>query len=354
MDFGTDRVLVTGATGWLGRRLVESLVHGLPDVDALRTPQAGLRVRCLVAPGQDGPGLKRLAGEGRIELVVGDVRQPAHCASLVGGATGGILIHLAGTSHPARVREFYEVHVEGTKNVLDAAARAGVRRAVVATGTSACGACPSRADRFDESAPFHPYMHGGRSRMLMELAVRERGRSGAIEAVVVRAPFGYGPGPRPRLKQWFREIRDGRAMIVGDGKAPRSMTYVDNLCHGLMLAALVPQAAGQTYWIADQRPSSIREAVDTVERLLETEFQQPCKHRRRRLPGAAADLAQLLDSGIEALGSFPPGIHELSRMNRTIACNTGKAETELGYRAAVGLEEGLRRSLRWWLENGGL
>lgn len=354
MDFGTDRVLVTGATGWLGRRLVEALVHGLPDLEPLRAPQAGLQVRCLVAPGQDGPGLQKLADPGRIELVVGDLRQPAHCASLAGGGARGVLFHLAGTTHPRRVREFFQVHLEGTQHVLAAAVRAGVRRAVILSGSSSCGCNPTRDDRFDEGSPFHPYMGEGRSRMLMELAVRELQQSGAIETVVIRAPWGYGPGPRPCQTRSFREIRDGRATIVGDGQAPRSMAYIDNLCQGLMLAALEPRAAGQTYWIADQRPYSMREVADTVERLLEREFQQTCAHRRRRLPALAGDIAQLLDRGIQGLGAFPPRIHELSQMNKTIACVVGKAEAELGFRPGVALEEGMRRSLRWCFENGGL
>jgi nucleoside-diphosphate-sugar epimerase len=354
LDLGTDRVLVTGSTGWLGRRLVDTLVHGLPDVEPLRTPQEGLKVRCLVAPGQDGPGLQKLADPGRIELIVGDLRQPAHCASLVAGAQGGVLFHTAGLIHPRRVNEFYQVNVEGTKNLLEAAVKAGVRRAVIVSSNSPCGNNPTRDHRFDENSPYHPYMNYGRSKMLMELAVREVQRSGAIETVIIRAPWFYGPWQPPRQTLFFRMIRDGKAPIVGDGHDPRSMAYIDNLCQGLLLAALEPRAAGQIYWIADERPYSISEVVDTVERLLESEFQQTCVHKRMRLPGLAGDIAQLIDGSIQALGAYQQQIHVLSEMNKTIACVVGKAQAELGYRPAVALEEGMRRSLRWCFENGGL
>lgn len=345
---------MTGATGGIGRRLVDALMHGMADVERLRTPQAGLKVRCLVAPGEDGPTLQRLAAPARVELIVGDLRRPAHCVSLAGRGPGGVLFHLAGVTHPRRVREFYQVNLEGTKHVLAAAARAGVRRAVILSGSSAFGFNPTRDDRFDERSPFHPYMHDGRSRMLMELAVRDVQGAGEIETVVIRAPWGYGPGPRPRQARFFRAIRDGRAAIAGDGNAPRSMAYVDNLCQGLLLAALEPRAAGLTYWVADARSYSMNEVVDTVERLLEREFEQACAHRRRRLPEMACDVAQMLDSGIQAMGAFHPGVHEMSEVNRTLACATAKAESELGYRPAVALEEGMRRSLRWCFENGGL
>ena len=293
MDFGTKRVLVTGSTGWLGRRLVDTLVNGLPGSDGLAAPQPGLEVRCLVAPGEDGPAVQRLSD--RVALVIGDLRQPAHSAALVECAKGGVLFHAAGVIHPRRVNELYQVNVEGTRHLLEAAERAGVRRAVIVSSNSPCGCNPTREHRFDERSPYHPYMNYGRSKMLMELAVREVQERRILETVVIRAPWFYGPWQPPRQTQFFRMIRDGRAPIVGDGGNPRSMAYIDNLCQGLLRAALEPRANGQIYWIADE---------------------------------------------------------DAYTMNQTIACVIGKAQAELGYRPAIALEEGMRRSLRWCFENG--
>ena len=130
------------------------------------------------------------------------------------------------------------------------------------------------------------------------------------------------------------------------------MAYVDNLCQGLLLAAMIERAAGQLYWIADRRPYAMNEVIDTVERLLETEFGQTCAHKRMRLPGLASAAAYGVDFALQSLGLYHQKIHVLSEMNKTIACSVAKAEKELGYRPTVELEEGMRRSLRWCVDRG--
>jgi nucleoside-diphosphate-sugar epimerase len=342
-QLGTNKIIVTGALGWLGISLVEALVKGLADHEALAQPRGDLRIRCLILPGQDGDVLKKISG--RIEVVSGDVRNPADCARLCEDSKGAILFHTAGIIHPKKVAEFYQINVDGTVNLLEAAIKAGVKRAVVVSSNSPCGCNPHPDHLFDELSPYHPYMNYGKSKMRMELAVKER--QGKIETVIVRPPWFYGPNQPPRQTLFFQMIRDGKAPIVGDGKNLRSMGYVDNLCQGLMLSALVEKASGQVYWIADERPYSMNEIIDTVERLLETEFGQKCAHKRMRLPGFASEVALVADATLQALGIYQQKIHVLSEMNKTIACSVARAEKELGYRPAVALEEGMRRSLKW-------
>ena len=343
-------VLVSGGLGWLGRRLVESVLLGLPDHEALRTPRADTRVRVLALPGQDPAPFAGFAD--RVTVVEGDVRSAADCARFVAGAKGSVLFHTAGIIHPRRVSEFYAVNLRGTENLLDAAIGAGVRRAVVVSSNSPFGCNADPRKPFDESAPYRPYMNSGRSKMKMELAVRARQQAGAIETVLIRTPWFYGTQQPPRQTLFFAMIRDGKAPIVGGGANLRSMSYLDNLCQGLLLAARTEAAAGQAYWIADRRPYSMNEIVDTIERLLEKEFGQHCAHRRLRLPGIASDIARAADAALQSVGLYNQKIHVLSEMNQTIACSVGRAERELGYRPAVELEEGMRRSLRWCADNG--
>jgi nucleoside-diphosphate-sugar epimerase len=350
MDFPADKVIVTGALGWLGLRLVQSLVHGLPDHDALRAPGAGRRVCALILPGQDPAPLKKLSE--KIEVVIGDIRDPANCARLCENSKGALLFHSAGVIHPKRVAEFHEINVRGTENLLDAAIRAGVRRAVVVSSNSPCGCNPHPDHLFDEHSPYHPYMQYGLSKWKMELAVQAQHQRGAIETVVIRAPWFYGPNQPPRQTLFFSMIRDGKAPIVGHGRNLRSMSYIDNLCQGLLLAGMTDRANGQVYWIADRRPYSMNEVIDTVERLLETEFGQECAHKRMRLPGAASEVAGLMDYALQRLGFYHQKIHVLSELNKTIACSVKRAEKELGYRPMIELEEGMRRSLQWCAEQG--
>ena len=186
--------------------------------------------------------------------------------------------------------------------------------------------------------------------MRMELAVKQRQEH--IETVIIRPPWFYGPNQPPRQTLFFQMIRDGKAPIVGNGRNLRSMSYIDNLCQGLLLAATVERANGHTYWIADKRPYSMNEIVDTVERLLENEFGQKCAHKRMRLPGLASEVAFAVDATLQTFGIYHQKIHVLSEMNKTIACSVAKAEIELGYRPVVELEEGMRRSLAWCVAQG--
>ncbi len=352
MDFGGNSLVVTGAAGWLGRRLVDTLAHGLSDHPLTAAPDVSSRIRALVLPGDDAGGLRMISD--RVDVVEGDLRRADDCRRLLEGTGGATVFHIAGIIHPKKVREFYDINVEGTRNLLQASMDAGARRVVVMSSNSPIGVSPRPDQVFDESSPYHPYMNYGRSKMLMELTVRELRDRGATESVLIRSPWFYGPWQPPRQTLFFTMIRDGKIPIVGDGSNRRSMGYLDNLCQGLLLAALTPPADRQVYWVADERPYSMNEIVDTVERLLEKEFGQTVAHKRMRLPGLAGDVAQVADAAIQSLGLYQQKIHVLSEMNKTIACDVSRAKRELDYRPAVALEEGMRRSIRWCIEQGQL
>lgn len=341
------RIIVTGANGWLGRRVVRALTLGL-DWPALRG-FAGSTVRAFVPAGEDVSDLSGLGAE----IVRGDLRDPDAVTNLMGGAEGAAVIHLAGVIHPGKVRDFDAINHLGTRAVLDAATRAGCARMVVMSSNSPFGANRTPEGRFDETSPYNPYMGYGRSKRRMEDMLRgSMAAAGAPEIVICRAPWFYGPGQPPRQTQFFTMIKDGKFPILGSGDNRRSMGYVDSLALGLLLAAETPRAAAQTYWIADERPYPMTEIVATVRDVLRDDFGMQVSDRSLRVPGIVADMARVADAGLQVVGLYHQKIHVLSEMNLTIACDISKAQRDLGYEPLVELREGMRRSVAWCLEQG--
>ena len=339
--------LITGANGWLGGRVVEALTTGLPDASAVNSD--GIKIRALVPAGENVAAL-RAAG---VEIVSGDIRDGQARDALMQGAQGAVLIHLAGIIHPRRVADFEAINTQGAIELVAAARRAGVKRAVVMSSNSPIGCNPHPDHRFDEDSPYHPYMGYGRSKWLMELALRkEIAAGGPTQIVILRAPWFYGPNQPPRQTQFFRLIKDGKFPMIGSGVNRRSMGYTDNLAQGVLLAAAHPAAAGQIFWIADETPYTMNEIIATVRAVLREDFGFAVKDKAPRAPGFVSDIATLVDATLQGVGVYQQQIHVLSEMNKTIACDIAKAKRVLGYAPHVALREGMRRSVDWCLKNG--
>jgi nucleoside-diphosphate-sugar epimerase len=343
-----DLVLVTGANGWLGRRVVRALTKGHAEMGPVGA--GGRRVRMLVRPGEKIDDLLALGAE----KVEGDLRDPAAGRLLAVGAAGGTLIHLAGIIHPTRsTREFTEVNVEGTKAVVTEAGKAGVHRAIVMSSNSPIGASRNPFEIFDEESPYNPYMGYGRSKQAMEEWLRAGVNDKSLPQItIIRAPWFYGPEQPARQTRFFSMIKAGRFPIVGDGHNRRSMGYVDSLAYGILLAANAPQAAGKIYWLADERPYPMKEIVDTVRDVLRDDFGMSVKPETVQVPGIISDVARLADWSLQKAGFYNQEIHVLSEMNLTIACTIERAKRELGYEPLVDLREGMRRGVAWCLERG--
>lgn len=347
MELGTNRVLFTGALGWLGLNFMKALQQGLTNT--IPRSNGKLKVRALALPGQDASPLRKFVPD--IEVVTGDLVDPQVAHEFVAGMEGAMLFHTAGIIHPQKMSDLRAVNVDASRNLLEAATRAKVKRAVLISSNSPCGCNPSPDHRFTEESPYNPYMGYGVSKMRMEQMGNEFHKSGKIETVILRPVWFYGPQQPPRQTLFFQMVRDGKAPIVGSGNNQRSMAYVDNICDAMWRAAAVPSAAGETYWVADSRPYTMNEIVDTIELLLEKEFGQKCTHGRLRLPNMASEVALVMDKTMQAVGLYHPKIHVLSEMNKNIACSVDKAKRDLGYAPAVELEEGMRRSMQWLRDN---
>jgi nucleoside-diphosphate-sugar epimerase len=339
--------LVTGAPGWLGTRLVATLVNGMPEVPALAALEPR-RVRCLILPGTPRAALAELPAG--IELVEGDVRDPRSLIGFFRGAEGATLFHACGVVATPRVRDFHDVNVDGTRHVLAAATEGNVARMIGISSDTVVG-WNRPGQVFDEQTPPHPHLHYGRSKRMMEDLLREAFAAGRLTTVIVRPCRFYGPGQPHARSRFYRLIRLGRLPIFDDGNLCWSWSYVDNICQVALLAERVERAAGETYWVADRRPYRVGEIVDTVERLLEREFGMTVSHRRLHVPAAVARVTALVELGLDRLGLRDERIHAVAHLGARVVCSIAKSERELGYAPTIELEEGLRRSIRWCVEH---
>lgn len=334
----SDQVVITGAGGWLGRNLVESVAR-----------ERGV-VRVLVESA-DEASILALLGRA-VEPVVGDVRHPGALEALFAGlAPGASVVHAAAVIHPqGGVRQLFDVNVGGTSLVIDHARRAGVGRLVHVSSNSPFGVNQRPDQRFDEASPYRPYLAYGASKQEAETLVRRAADRGDLDAVVVRPPWFYGPNQPERQSQWMRAVRRGRFPLVGSGKNQRSMVFTGNLVEGI-LCAEANAPTGGCYWIADAQPHTMVEVLATVREAFEAEG-LPVSGGQPRLPRLAGVVAEQLDRGLQRLGRYSQALHVLGELKETIACDISLARAEIGYAPQTDLLDGMRQSIRWCLEHG--
>ncbi len=343
-----DITVLTGAAGWLGTALVHTFAAG----DGPWSRPGVLRV--LVRDRVEADRLRSVGDT--VQPVVGELADTDSIARLfdvdASGATGNVIdvLHAAGVIHPGSVPEFFEVNTVGTRVMLDAARAHGARRFVHVSSNSPFGTNSHPGDRFRDDEPYRPYYGYGRSKMEAELAVFDAVERG-LDAVIVRPPWFYGPHQPARQTTFFRMIRNGRFPVFGSGGQARSMVYVENLVEGVARAELVATEPGRGWWIADSRPYTVTEIVETVGRALADEGLDVSPNRVR-VPDIVGRVAELVDATIQRTGRYHQQIHVLGEMNKNIACDIAGARADLGYDPGIELYEGMRRSVRWCLAQG--
>jgi nucleoside-diphosphate-sugar epimerase len=341
---GKNVYLVTGGNGWLGKRLVKKLL------EENQGNSHSAEVTCLVPAEENVSELLNLGAK----VVRGGVNDSLAIDEFMENAYGATVIHLAGIIHPpCKSSLFITVNYEGARNILNSAVQKGARRLVVMSSNSPFGGNKNNLEKFDEGAPYNPYMGYGQSKMLMEQMLLQHAnqKSSELEIVILRAPWFYGPGQPVRQTQFFTMIKDGKFPIIGNGHNKRSMGYVDNLAEGIYLASYRDEAANNIFWIADETPYSMNEIISTVKDVLRQDFGMKVSDRQIYLPSVVSDLARLSDYVIQKAGLYNQKIHVLSEMNMTIACDISKAKKILNYTPSIKLKEGMKKSIEWCLAN---
>jgi nucleoside-diphosphate-sugar epimerase len=314
------RILVTGASGWLGSRVVAEVLA------------VGHDARCLLEPDIDAGTVDREA-----EVVRGDVRDRTAAGAAVDGMEA--VIHCAAVIHPGRAGDFWAVNARGTRHVVEAAADVGVRRLLYVSSNAAAGFQRRRDVLLTEDDPPRPRGGYGQSKLEGELAVRMAHDDGRLETSIVRPCRFYGAGLPARMKRIFEMVRGGRVPVFGDGLALRSMTSVDDLAELLVRCIDDPAASGETFWIADDVPYTTVAAFEAMAAAAEVPL------RVRRLPAPIAPLCEALDLSYERLGGYSMSLHLIGESHRNIGCSIEKAKRALGFQPKNDLVGGYREAL---------
>lgn len=321
------RVAITGGTGCLGRPLLERLLDASCDV------------RLLGYPGDRGIDAYR----GRIEIVPGDLNDVEALKHLTDGRD--VVYHLAGKVHtvpksPAERDEFQQVNVLGTRNLLDAAGRGGVKRVVFYSTVGVYG--PDADFHGDENTRCAPESVYASTKRVGEQLVLEAHGQGGPEGVVLRFPVVYGPLDRGNMARLIRAVARGVFFYFGDGTSPRSMISSVNAAHAAFLAGTTPGAGNRLYCVTDGEDVTLARVVESIRSAL--------GHARRpvHVPLGLGEFIGRIGDVLDRIGlPAPVTSARVRKLSRPLTFSCERVRRELGYRGVQSLEGGIRSEVEW-------
>jgi nucleoside-diphosphate-sugar epimerase len=332
-----QRVLVTGANGFVGSHLTEALL------------EAGYRVRCMVRRSSD----LRFVAHLPVEWAYADLGQ-ADGEALRQACQGVDLVcHCAALTRALDKETFYRVNAGGAEALARAALEANpaLERFLFVSSQAAAGPAQHADDFVDESDPPQPVDWYGQSKWAAEQALlaltSENG--GGLPLTIMRPSAVFGPRDRDFLT-YFRLIKHGLHLEIGRGARWLSLIYVKDLV-SLLVAALESECAlGQTYFArgTDHTQEEFSEAIARVLGKRPVEI---------RLPEVVMTPLSLWARVQGRLTGRPALLNEQRLANmrhREWLCSGEKARRELGFVAQYSLQTAVRETANWYLENGWL
>lgn len=305
------QVAVTGANGFVGRRVLTALAAAGTQVRAVVRPTA------VEVPDLPGVDVHRL-GPGGWDAALDGCDQVVHLVART---------HQMHEDRTAEVQSAYqEVNVGLTSEVLGAAERVGARRLVYLSSVKAVG--ESRDAPYDEHTLPQPQDAYGRTKLQAEQAVRAAG----LETVILRPPLVYGPGVIGNVRRLMGAISHGLPLPLGRATARRSLVHVDNLAHAVQLSLTHPEAAGGTWFVADADVLSVRQLVEELATGL-------------RLP---ARLVPVPPAALLAVGRLIGRTDEVERLVRPLVLDASPLRDRLGWVPPVRARDGLHETAAWY------
>lgn len=318
------RVLVTGATGFIGRHLVRSLIQRGDDVRAMgRNPMRLVELRAMGC-----------------EVVSCDLRDSKQVAMACRNIS--TVVHVGALSTPwGSWQEFLGCNVRGTQNVLAGCLSSGVKRCVFISSPSVTSGKGEIVNQ-NESAemPRRAISQYSLSKRMAEQLVVGLPPD-QLETVVLRPKAVFGPGDEALLPRLTRAARVRRLRQIGSGLNKVDLTYVDNVVQAIELSIDSDDAASQTFLITNDEHPMLWEVIRYVCR------EMGLDHKLRQIPRSVAYAAA---TALELRARLFGGEPLLTRYSVTILAKTqtydiSHAKQRLGYRPRVSLEEGIARTL---------
>jgi nucleoside-diphosphate-sugar epimerase len=325
----TEKILVTGAAGFTGGNLTRRLAAD------------GHMVRAFVREPALCTDLTNLG----VEVVKGDLRDSDSVRAAMSGVD--LVYHIGALFRPENVsrQDMWDVNVQGTKNMLDAAEEAGVRRFVHCSTIGVHGDVENPPA--NEESPYAPKDYYQESKTEGEQLVRRYMDEHRLPVSIFRPAGIYGPGDLRFLKL-VKPIKNGRFVMIGSGKTRFHMVYIDDLVDGILLCGTKPQALGQIYILAGCDPVALNDLVKMVADILHV------PPPRWRIPYAPVFMAgHLCELVFKPLGIHPPLYRRrVSFFKNTRWFDITKAQQELGFNPKIDVRCGIERTARWYQQEG--
>jgi nucleoside-diphosphate-sugar epimerase len=315
VDVGVTRILVTGASGFVGRALCEHLEqHGFSVRRALRRAPAGsVGEHCMV--GEIGPHTDWQRALRGVDLVV-------HLAARV---------HVMKDTATDPMAEYRLVNVEGTRNLARAAAAAGVRRLVFLSSVKVNGEAAAHIyTERDEARPDDRY---ALSKWEAEQALSEVGAKTGMEWTVLRPPLVYGPGVGANFFRLMQAVAHRRPLPLGAVHNARSLVFVGNLVDAVRICLTHPGAANATFLVRDGEDISTPELARRMARAL----------------GIVPLLFPVPVGLLYTAGKLTRREAAVRRLVGSLQVDDTRLRTQLDWRPPFALDEGLRETARWYL-----
>lgn len=309
-----QRVLVTGASGFVGSAVVKRLLAQSDRYEVVAVARSGRVV--------DDPGFRFLSG---LELV--------NCEGWADALYGvDVVVHCAARAHVMKdqsldpLEEYLRVNVDGALNLASEASKAGVKRFVFISTVKVHGEDTNHRAPFCEADKPVPEDAYARSKHEAELKLKEFCEQVGMELVVVRPPLVYGPGVKGNFASLLKLCNLPIPLPFGSMKNKRSMVYVGNLADFLIQCVSLPAAAGETFLVSDDETLSFSELLVELRRA------------QGRAPWLVLMPVVLFRFAAVLLGKRAA----VERLTGALRVDSSKARDVLGWSAPYSVKEGLK------------